>query len=397
MKDEVGRQKPTSGSRKSALTFFGHLPTICLLPSAPRSSFILHPSSFSSAVSIYFLEVEPSDATYFKAALTGHEVHFVSKLGKVGPRAEVLSVFIHSPVDRAFLEAHPSLRLIAARSTAAENIDLDACRERGVAVANVPSYGEHTVAEHTFALILALSRRLREVTGESAADGKLSYSNTRAFELRGKTLGVVGAGRIGRHVIAVAQAFGMRVLAFDIHAPAAVAQHAGFDFAPLERLLAEAHVLTLHVPVGPDTRHLLNRETLARCRAGVLVINTARGALIDTDALIDALDSGQVGGAGLDVLEEENTVREEMTRVISDQIIDRLHAVTTPGELHDREAGRVRELQGLLRNKRLIARPNVLFTPHVAFNSIEAVERINSATAQNILRFLEGRPTNLVT
>ena len=153
----------------------------------------------------------------------------------------------------------------------------------------------------------------------------------------------------------------------------------------------------MHVPVGPDTRHLLNRETLARCRTGVLVINTARGALIDTDALIDALDSGQVGGAGLDVLEEENTVREEMTRVISDQIIDRLHAVTTPGELHDREAGRVRELQGLLRNKRLIARPNVLFTPHVAFNSIEAVERINSATAQNILRFLEGHPTNLVT
>lgn len=348
-------------------------------------------------MSIFFLEVEPSDATYFKAALTGHEVHFVSKLGKVGPRAEVLSAFIRSPVDRAFLEAHPALRFIAARSTATEYIDLDACRERGVAVANVPSYGEHTVAEHTFALILALSRRLREVTGESAADGKLSYSNTRAFELRGKTLGVVGAGRIGRHVIAVAQAFGMRVLAFDIHAPAAVAQHAGFDFAPLERVLAEAHVLTLHVPVGPDTHHLLNRETLARCRAGVLVINTARGALIDTDALIDALDSGHVGGAGLDVLEEENTVREEMTRVISDQIIDRLHAVTTPGELHDREAGRVRELQGLLRNKRLIARPNVLFTPHVAFNSIEAVERINSATAQNILRFLEGHPTNLVT
>ena len=347
-------------------------------------------------MSIYFLEVEPSDAAYFSAELPGRELHFVAKPTRVGPGAEVLSVFIHTPVDGAFLDAHPSLRLVTTRSTGADHIDLDACRERGVAVANVPTYGEHTVAEHTFALILALSRRLREVTGESAAEGRLSYSTTRAFELRGKTLGVVGAGRIGRHVIAIAQAFGMRVLACDIHAPTDVAQQAGVDFAPLDRLFAEAHILTLHVPVGPATHHLLNRDTLARCRPGVLIINTARGALIDTDALLDALDSGHVAGAGLDVLEEENTVRQEVSQIISRQIIDRLHAVSTSAELHDREAGRVRELQDLLRNKRLITRPNVIFTPHVAFNSVEAVERINSATAQNILRFLEGRPVNLL-
>ena len=347
-------------------------------------------------MSIYFLDVEPSDAAYFQAALPSHDVHFVTKPGRVGAGAEVLSVFVHTPVDRAFLDAHPSLRLVATRATGADHVDLAACRERGVAVANVPTYGEHTVAEHTFALILALSRRLREVTGESASEGKLSYSATRAFELRGKTLGVIGAGRIGRHVIAIAQAFGMRVLAFDIHAPAAVAKHAGFDFAPLETVLAEAHILTLHVPVGPDTHHLLNRATLAGCRTGVLIINTSRGALIDTDALLDALDSGQVAAAGLDVLEEENTVRQETTKIISEQIITRLHAGGTPTELQDREAGRVRELQGLLRNKGLIARPNVIFTPHVAFNSVEAVERINSATAQNILRFLAGQPENLV-
>ena len=234
------------------------------------------------------------------------------------------------------------------------------------------------------------------MTGEAAQDGKLSYEATRAFELRGKTLGVIGAGRIGRHVIAVAQAFGMQALAYDVHAPASVAQHAGFDFAPLEQVLAEAHILTLHLPLTAETRHLLNRATLARCRPGVLVVNTARGALIDTDALMEALDSGHVAGAGLDVLEEENTVRQEMTRVISGQIIDRLHAVTTAAELHDHEAGRIRELQNLLRNKRLIARPGVIFTPHVAFNSVEAVERINTTTARNILRFLESQPENLV-
>ena len=346
-------------------------------------------------MSIYFIDTEPADAAYFATALAGREVRAVSRLQQIGPGAEVVSVFIHTPIDAAFLEAHPALRLIATRSTGTEHIDLAACRARGVAVANVPSYGEHTVAEHTFALILALSRRLREVTGESAQEGKLSYAAVRAFELRGKTLGVLGAGRIGRYVIAVAQAFGMRVLAFDTHTPAVVAQHAGFDFAPLERLLAEAHILTLHLPLTPETHHLLNRDTLARCRPGVLIVNTARGALIDTDALMEALDSGHVAGAGLDVLEEENTVRQEMTRVISDQIIHRLHAVTTATELHDHEPGRIRELQNLLRNKRLIARPGVIFTPHVAFNSLEAVERINHTTARNILRFLEGQPVNL--
>ena len=347
-------------------------------------------------MSIHFLDIEPFDAAYFETALVGHEVHFAAKAERIGAKAEVVSVFIHNPIDRAFLDAHPALRLIATRSTGTDHIDLDACRERGIAMANVPSYGEHTVAEHTFALILALSRRLREVTSESAQDGKMSYTAARAFELRGKTLGVVGAGRIGRHVITIAQAFGMRVLAFDIHAPVVVAQHAGFDFVPLDSLLAEAHILTLHVPMGPDTHHILNRDTLARCRPGVLIINTSRGALIDTDALLEALDSGQVAGAGLDVLEEENTVREEMTKVISAQIIERLHTVTNAAELHDRETSRVRELTNLLRNKRLISRPEVIFTPHVAFNSVEAVERINSATAQNILRFLEGQPVNLV-
>ncbi len=342
------------------------------------------------------MDTEPADAAYFASALAGREVFCVSRSGQIGSGAEVVSVFIHTTVDDAFLAARPALRLIATRSTGTEHIDLAACRARGVTVANVPSYGEHTVAEHTFALILALARRLPEVTGDSARDGKLSYEAVRASELRGKTLGVLGAGRIGRHVIAVAQAFGMQALAFDVHAPTSVAQHAGFDFVPLERLLAEAHILTLHLPLTAETRHLLNRDTLARCRPGVLIVNTARGALIDTDALLEALDSGHVAGAGLDVLEEENTVRQEMTRVISGQIIDRLHGVTSAAELHDHEAGRIRELQGLLRNKRLLARPGVIFTPHVAFNSVEAVERINATTAQNILRFLEGQPQNLV-
>ena len=348
--------------------------------------------------SIYFLDAEPDEAAYFQAALAGRgDVRCVVRPSQIALAAEVVSGFIHTPIDAVFVEAHPALRLVAARSTNVEHIDLAACRARGVAVARVPFYGGHTVAEHTVALLLALTRRLREVTSEAAREGRLSYVANRAVELRGKTLGVLGAGRIGRQVIAVAQAFGMRVLAYDTRPPRVDSPPAGFDFAPLEQVLAEAHILTLHLSLSPATRHLLNRDTLARCRPGVLIVNTARGALIDTDALIDALDSGQVAGAGLDVLEEENTARQEMTRVISDQIIGRLHAATpTAASAADHQATRVRELQNLLRNKRLTARPNVVFTPHVAFNSVEAVERINSVTVQNILTFLDGHPTNLV-
>ena len=345
---------------------------------------------------IYILDAEPDEAAYFQAALAGRgEVRCVARPSQVGRAAEVVSGFIHTPVDATFLDVRPALRLVATRSTGIEHVDLAACRARGVAVAHVPTYGEHTVAEHTFALILALTRRLREVTGDAAREGRLSYAAARATELRGKTLGVLGAGRVGRHVIAVARAFGMRVLAYDVR-PAAAPADGGFDFAPLEQIFAEAHILTLHLPLVPTTRHLLNRDTLARCRPGVLIVNTARGALIDTDALIEALDSGRVAGAGLDVLEEENTARQEMTRVISDQIIGRLHAVTNPAEIADRESTRVRELQGLLRNRRLTSRPDVVFTPHVAFNSVEAVERINAVTVENILCFLDGCPMNLV-
>ena len=218
---------------------------------------------------------------------------------------------------------------------------------------------------------------------------------TRAIELRGKTLGVVGVGRIGRHVIRMAEAFGMRVLAFDTAARDPAHREPGFEYVPFKRLLAESHLITLHVPLLPATHHLINRENIGRCRPGVILINTARGGLIDTDALLDALESGQVSAVGLDVLEDDDG-RSDTTKIIGEQIVRRLKAVHTPAELHDHEAARVKELQDLMRNKRLLALPNVVFTPHVAFNSVEAVARIDTTTAENILSFLGGAPVNVV-
>ncbi len=349
-------------------------------------------------MSIYFLDAEPGDAAFFERELGGYKSRFVKWPGEVKADAEVVSLFIHTQVDERFLRQHPALKLIATRSTGTGHIDLDACRARGVAVANVPSYGEHTVAEHTFALILTLSRRLREVVRQPGTEDRVAYESLRAFELLGKTLGVIGAGRIGQHVIRMARAFGMNVLAYDTRREAACVSllDQGCAYAPLARVFAEAHILTLHAPLRPETQHLLNRETLAQCRRGVIVINTARGGLIDTNALLDALDSGQVGGAGLDVLEEDSVIRQEATSVISAQIVQRLHAITGATEPRDKDPARIKEFEGLLRNKRLLARPDVIFTPHIGFNSLEAVERINQATLENIRRFLRGEPVGLV-
>ena len=348
-------------------------------------------------MSIYFLETEKSEVAFFEAALPGHQIRFVSRLSEVGTDAEILSLFIRTRIDEAFLRAHPAVRLIVTRSTGTDHLDLAACRARNVAVCHVPTYGEHTVAEHTFALILMLSRRLREVVAPPGqSPGNLSYEATRATELRGKTLGVVGVGRIGRHVIRMARAFGMRVVAFDIAAPGEAGAGAEFDYVPFKRLLAESHIITLHIPLVPETRHLLNRENIGRCRPGVVIINTARGCLIDTDAVIDALDSGQVGAVGLDVLEDDDGRGPDTAKIIGAQIVSRLQSVNSPIELHDREPGRIKELEALMRNKRLLARPNVVFTPHVAFNSVEAVARINTTTAENILAFLRGSAVNLV-
>ena len=349
-------------------------------------------------MSIYFLDTEPGDAAFFEGALSGKTLHFVRWPREVKADATVISLFIHTRVDPVFLNRHPALKLIATRSTGVEHIDLAACQERGISVANVPSYGEHTVAEHTFALILTLSRRLREVVRQPGKEDRVAYESLRAFELRGKTLGVVGAGRIGQHVIRMARAFGMNVLAYDVRREKKCVplQDGACAYAPLEQVLAEAHVLTLHVPLRPETHHLLRSETLAQCRRGVIVINTARGGLIDTNALLGALDSGQVGGAGLDVLEEDSVLRQEATRVISEQIIQRLHAITTATEPHGEEPGRIKEFEDLLRNKRLLARPDVIFTPHIGFNSMEAMERINAGTAENIRRFLAGESLGVV-
>jgi len=289
--------------------------------------------------------------------------------------AEVVSVFIYSQVNRQVLDRLPRLRLIATRSTGFNHIDLDACAERGVAVSTVPRYGENTVAEHTFALILALSRRVHQAYIRTT---HLDFSLTglRGFDLKGRTLGVIGAGSIGLHVIRIAKGFGMNVLAYDTREQPILAEVLGFQYVPLDVLLAQSDVVSLHAPLLESTWHIIDRRAIEKMKRGAILINTARGELVDTAALVWGLDTGHLSGAGLDVLEGEDAIREE-AELLSERL---------PME----------KARSVLQGYALLRRENVVLTPHIAFYSTEAQHRILDTTVGNIQSFLAGAPTNVV-
>lgn len=289
---------------------------------------------------------------------------------------DALSTFIFSTVTREILDAAPNLKLIATRSTGYDHIDCAEAARRGIAVANVPEYGSNTVAEHTFALILALSRKLIPAYVRTKA-GRFSTAGLRGFDLRGRTLGVIGSGNIGLHVIRMALAFGMRVIAYDPFPRRALADVLGFEYVSFDEVLRSSDVITLHCPATPENYHLIRGEALRQMKRGAILINTARGTLVDTHDLLQALETGQIGGAGLDVLEGEQAIKEDVA-LTSDLKREQLVAAI---EAH-----------------RLLSREDVIATPHNAFNSEEAVRRILDTTLDNIRSFAEkGRPAFPVT
>jgi D-lactate dehydrogenase len=239
----------------------------------------------------------------------------------------------------------------------------------------VPTYGENTVAEHTFALILALSRNVHKAWVRTQR-GDFSIQGLQGFDLRGRTIGLVGVGHIGLHTAKIARGFGMVVLAADPKPQPLLAELIGFDYVDLDELVARADIVSLHAPLTPATRHLVDRELLKRFKRGALLVNTARGGLIDTEALLWALDEGILAGAGLDVLEGEELLTEDRRRLA----------------LERDEAS----LRVLVENQLLAGREDVVVTPHVGFDSVEAVQRIAEVTAANVAGFLAGDPQNLV-
>ncbi|MEX0601771.1 MAG: NAD(P)-dependent oxidoreductase [Bacteroidota bacterium] len=290
--------------------------------------------------------------------------------------SDAVSVFIFSTVPASVIRQLKRLKLIATRSTGFNHIDLRAAGRQRVRVVNVPYYGENTVAEHTFGLLLSLSRNIHKAYVRTIRND-FSLEGLRGFDLKGKTIGVIGAGSIGMHVIKMARGFGMNVLAFDVRPNRFLAEAVGFRYAPLEEVLSTSHVLTLHCPYNARTHHLLNMKNIGQVRKGTLFINTARGGLISTEALHYALNTGIFAGAGLDVFEGEELLKDENQMLTKNVPTD--------------------TLKSLLQKNILLKMENVILTPHMAFDSVEAVERILETTAENIRGFFSGSPVNLVS
>ena len=328
---------------------------------------------------IAFYEVEDWERDYLAASgLRVHQLAFAA--GPLPPEpapddVEVLSIFIRSRITASVLAAFRRLQLVVTRSTGYDHIDLEACRARGVVVCNVPGYGGNTVAEHTFGLILMLSRKIHHAYLRTR-QLDFSLASLRGFDLKGKTLGVIGAGAIGLHVIRIGKGFGMEVLAHDPREQPLMAEVLGFRYVSLLELLRSSDIISLHAPLLPSTRHLINPENIRDIKRGALLINTARGALVDTSALVTALDEGILAGAGLDVLEGEELLGKEAPLAPC--------AITS------------QEVWTPLHNYRLLHRENVVITPHMAWYTGEAQRRILDTTIANIEAFVRGTPQNVV-
>lgn len=292
--------------------------------------------------------------------------------------AEVVSPFVNSRLDAAVLAQFPKLKLVATRSTGYDHIDLKYCTAHGIVVSNVPDYGDSTVAEHVFALLLGAARNLVEAV-ERTRRGRFTQTGLRGFELRDRVMGVIGTGRIGQRVIEIARGFGMNALAFDLYPDQAAAARLNFTYASLDQLLSDADVITLHVPATSGTHHLISDREFARMKRGSILINTARGNIVDVEAMVRALADGRLRAAGLDVLPQEPLIREEAAIFHHEAVRD------------------ADDFKALVANHVLLRFPNVIVTPHNAYNTEAALERIIATTLANIEAFAKGTPQNVVS
>jgi D-lactate dehydrogenase len=326
-----------------------------------------------------FFGVFPDTENLLSSGLHDYHVsiaaHALRSPADVDPSTQILGVFVDSRIDKAIMDRLPVLRLIVTMSTGYDHIDVAYAAARGVTVANVPTYGENTVAEHALALILALSRRLYPSI-KRVKEGEFHYDGLEGFDLKGKTAGIIGTGHIGAHVIRMLRGFEMNVVAFDAFPNPDLARSLGFSYTSLNQLLSSSDIISLHVPLFKQTRHLISKSSILKMKRGVYIINTARGGLIDHEALLWGLSSGHVAGAGLDVLEAEDTLQHPDHLVLSQQS--------------------ARDIKLTLMQRELINHPQVIVTPHNAFNSREALERIIVVTIENILDFSAGAAKNIV-
>lgn len=332
---------------------------------------------------IAFFEISKEEnKSFFQQNLIEHELFFFTEnldenFIPEQKDFDVISIFIHSQLTPSVINSFPNLKFIAIRATGFDNVDLAYSKSKNILISNVPSYGSHTVAEFTFGLILNLSRKINLATNRVKMGADFSLEGLQGFDLNNKILGVIGTGKIGSNVIKIAKGFNMQVLATDPYPSEKLATELEFTYVSLEELLKNADIVTLHVPLTKETKYLINRQNITLMKKDSLLINTSRGAVVETDALFQALTKQHLAGIALDVLEEEKELKEEAELLISNDL---------PNE----------EFRTILENHILINLPKVIITPHLAFNSKEAELTILQVTIQNIKKAITGTPENLV-
>jgi len=283
---------------------------------------------------------------------------------------EVVCPFVNDTVDAAVLERlrDGGTRLIALRSAGVNHVDLGAAQRCGITIVHVPGYSPHAVAEHAVGLILALNRRLPRAATRTR-EGDFSLNGLLGFDLYGKTVGIVGTGVIGRTFGRIMAGFGMQIVAYDPGPPADELLALGARYVPLDTLLASADIVSLHCPLLPATYHMIDRHALAKMKRGAMLINTGRGGLVESNALVGALKSGQLGHLGLDVYEEEGGLffEDHSNLPLQDDVL-----------------------------ARLLMFPNVIVTAHQAFFTREAMNEIAQTTLGNVAAWLARTPRNVV-
>ncbi len=332
-----------------------------------------------------FFELENWEQDYLKKRLAGFKLRFFSQPieeveKKLLKNVTVISPFIYSKITKDVLDDLPNVKLITTRSTGFDHIDVKSASMKKIKVCNVPFYGENTVAEHAFALILSLSRNIH-LSHDRTMRGDFRLDGLQGFDLKGKTIGIVGGGHIGQHVARMARGFEMNILVFDPFPNKALAKKLHFQYVTLENLLKKSDVITLHAPYNKKTHHLINLKNIKLIKMGALLVNTARGGLIDTTALVEALRKGNLSGIALDVLEAEKYVFKEERELVCPQF--------TGNPRQDKEW-----LKTIVEQHVLINSERVIITPHNAFNSKEALQRILDTTVENILAWSKNKKLN---
>ena len=315
---------------------------------------------------IYHFSIPEWQQNHLKNALDTTSSFFTQNIQEIDlsliQDAEIISVFIQDDVSAQIISKLPKLKLIVTRSTGFDHIDLEEAKKRNILVENVPGYGSNTVAEHGFALLLALTKNTSKINVRTK-NLNFEYMDCLGLDLHNKTIGVMGSGRIGKNMIQIAKGFDMNVLVYDIFKDEFLAESLNFKYVELDYLIQNSDIISLHLPLLPETKHILNQEKLKLAKSGSYLINVSRGELIANQDLAWALDQGIFAGVALDTLDGEK----------------------------DMFKNGATELQAkILKDER------VIYTPHSAYYTKEALQRILDQTAQNILNFKKGTESNVV-